>query len=125
MTIESAFPGKRRLRAPKRQQSVLESAARDRNWLLGRLAAAERVYNKAIWDALEYADTGYRETCRKHHLQINQSKVYAYQRAASSMVRDARAGVNAHFESTRRVELSKREYVEPVHDFSTTEPTKP
>lgn len=105
----------------KRKQSVLESSARDRNRLLGRLAAAERQFNSAIWDALDYADTGYRDTCRKYRLPVNQSKVYTYQRAASSMIRDARAQVNAHFESTRRVELSRRATVEPVHDFSPTE----
>lgn len=102
----------------KRKQSVLESSARDRNWLLGRLAAAERMYNKTLWDALEYADTGYRDTCRQYRLAVNRSKVYTYQRAASSMIQDVRARVNAHFESTQRVELSKRASVEPVHDFS-------
>lgn len=117
----------------KRKQSVLEASARDRNWLLGRLTAAERTYNKVLWDALEYADTGYRDTCRKHRLAVNRSKVYTYQRAASSMIQDVRARVNAHFAGVRfvhdmnkPVELSREQVVEPVHDYSSsTETTKP
>lgn len=106
----------------KRKQTVLESSARDRNWLLGRLKAAEKQFNSAIWDALEYADTGYRDTCRKYRLPVNQTTVYTYQRAASSMIQDARAKVNAHFQNVKfAAELSRDAIVEPTQDFSPTE----
>ena|SRR5258708_3703786 len=102
----------------KRKQTVLESAARDRNWLLGRLRAAEKQFNSAIWAALEYADRGYVETCRRNGMKADHSKVYAFQRAATSMVQNASIGVRDHFESVRRVELLRGQIVEPTQDFS-------
>lgn len=106
----------RKRRAHK--QSPLELAARDHNWLLGRLAAAEKQFNTAIWDALEYADHGYVETCHAHGIVPSRPTPYTFQRAASSMVRFARGRVSARFAEVKRSELSRHEIVEPTQDFS-------
>jgi hypothetical protein len=98
--------GQRRQRRAHKQ-TVLEAAARDHNWLLGRLREAETRFNRALRDALEYADAGYLETCKQHSLLPNRSKVFTYQRAASSMIRDVVGRVRDRFQWVRVAELSR------------------
>lgn len=123
------FPGKQRLRPslnakgqPRKRkahkQSPLEAAARDHNWLLGRLRAAEIQYRKALYAAMEYADAGYVETCVRNGLTINRSKFYVFERAIRSLSKYARGRVSDRFAEVKRSELSRHEIVEPTQDFS-------
>lgn len=90
----------------KRKQTKLESAARDHNWLLGRLTSAEKQFNAVICDALLFADHGPIQTR------------LTFQKAASSMARFARDRVSDRFAAVKRSELLREQIVEPTQDFS-------